>query len=142
MHVLLSPGSNAFNMFYKSVFPSSPRRILTRCRGQSSTERGMEFQMRGFFFFDLLFSLSFYGLFQRERNLFQILPQLILVLHGFLVVLVAGKSSKSSASLSSRDNRASVEPLRDRTSRDTAGCLEIDGNRANALHRFALFAWR
>lgn len=102
----------------------------------------MEFQMRGFFFFDLLFSLSFYGLFQRERNLFQILPQLILVLHGFLVVLVAGKSSKSSASLSSRDNRASVEPLRDRTSRDTAGCLEIDGNRANALHRFALFAWR
>ncbi|OAD60841.1 hypothetical protein WN48_04656 [Eufriesea mexicana] len=71
-----------------------------------------------------------------------VLVQLLLVLQGSLVAHVAGKSSKSSASLSPADNRASVEPLRDRTSRDTAGCLEIDGNRANALQRFALFAWR
>lgn len=68
---------------------------------------------------------------------------LLLVVHGSLLVLVAGKSSKSSASLSPRDNRAPVEPLRDRMSRDTSGCLEIDGNQANALRRFAsLFASR
>lgn len=130
---------------YRFFFILVPRRDIA----SRSEEKGMEFQTREFFFFFFFVSLpspshrrSFYRIFQRERNLFQVLLQLVLVLHGSLIVLVAGKSSKSSASLSLRDNRASVEPLRDRTSRDTTGYLEIDGNRANALHRFALFAWR
>lgn len=59
----------------------------------------------------------------REWNVSQVLVQLALLLavHGSLVVLVAGKSGESSASLSPRDNRA--EPLRDRMSRDASGCL-------------------
>lgn len=101
----------SFLSFSPPFLPSS-----TRCHEEEDVRKDSPFY--------ILYILVYFFLSNwREWNVSQVLVQLalLLVVHGSLVVLVAGKSGESSASLSPRDNRA--EPLRDRMSRDASGCL-------------------